>query len=539
MRLTGLCVIGLVGTGLILAAACSSSSGGGNNDGPSDAGKSGDAGPPVNEDAGDSGLLPTPAAWNATYPQPGDSTAAAARASCTYARGAMPIQTLGPSTPLDVNIPIDTVVVVMMENRSFDSMLGHMNEVYHRTDVMEPPVGASNPSVPAGLAGDAGSGAGEDGGADGGTGAGPTHPWMHATAECFADTDHSWWGQHVAWDNGLNDGFYYKDVGVSDYPVANQPDGAPSPLLDGERTMWFYDNTDIPFEYSLAENFALADNYHCSVLGPTEPNRVYLMSATSFGVTDSTLPPVTTAANPVVSNAVITDELEQRHASWAVYSDGTPGLEAVLSIGIVSRYGRTVRFAYQDFLNAAAAGTIPSVAYVDPSIGIDDGKPTNDDQHPPSDVQIGSAWLQSVVKAVMASPQWPHTALFITWDENGGEYDHLPPPAACAPDSTPPQLNGSDVGTVGTFAQYGFRVPLMVVSPYAKRGYVSHNLYDHTSIARFIEAKFKIPAMTARDANADPLMDLFDFTSAPNVTVPTLTPPIEDDAGLSYCIANY
>jgi phospholipase C len=534
----------LVGTGLILAAACSSS-GGGNNNGPTDAGKSADAGPPVDEDGGDSGL-PTPAAWNATYTQPSDSTAAAARSSCTYARGAMPIQTLGPSTPLDVNIPIDTVVVVMMENRSFDSMLGHMNEVYNRTDVMEPPAGASNPSVPAGLAGEDG-GASEDGGAadsgaDGGPGGGtgPTHPWMHATQECFADTDHSWRGQHVAWDNGLNDGFYYQNVGTSDYPgYTNQPDGAPSPLLDGERAMWFYDNTDIPFEYSLAENFAFADNYHCSVLGPTEPNRVYLMSATSFGITDSNLPPITTAGNPVASNVVITDELEQRHTSWAVYSDGTPSLVAVLSVGVVSRYGRTVRFSNQDFLNAAAAGTIPSVAYVDPSVGLDDGKPTNNDQHPPSDVQIGSAWIQSIVNAVMASPQWPHTALFITWDENGGEYDHLPPAAACAPDSTAPQLNGSDVGTVGTFAQYGFRVPLMVVSPYAKRGYVSHNVYDHTSIARFIEAKFKIPAMTARDANADPLMDLFDFTSPPNLTVPTLTPPIEDDAGLSYCIANY
>jgi phospholipase C len=266
---------------------------------------------------------------------------------------------------------------------------------------------------------------------------------------------------------------------------------------------------------------------------------VYLMAATSFGVTDSTLPSITTSANPVDSNVVITDELEQRHTSWAVYSDGTPSLVAALSIGIVSRYGRTVRFSNQDFLDAAAAGTIPSVAYVDPSVGVLDGQPTNNDQHPPSDVQIGSAWLESIVKAVMASPQWPHTALFITWDENGGEYDHAPPPAACAPDSIAPMLYGSDVGTAGTFAQYGFRVPLIVVSPYAKRGYVSHNLYDHTSIARFIEAKFKIPALTARDANADPLMDLFDFTSAPNTTPPTLTPPLEDDAGMAYCIANY
>ena len=108
-------------------------------------------------------------------------------------------------------------------------------------------------------------------------------------------------------------------------------------------------------------------------------------------------------------------------------------------------------------------------------------------------------------QAVTTSPQWAHTALFITWDENGGEYDHLPPSPACVPDNNPPQLTGTDVGIPGTFNRYGFRVPLIVVSPYAKKGYASHNVYDHTSIARFIEAKFKIPALTARDANADAL----------------------------------
>jgi phospholipase C len=448
----------------------------------------------------------------------------------------MPATTLGSSTPLDSNIPIDTVVVVMMENRSFDSMLGHMNEAFSRTDVEEPPAGASNPDVPVGLA-DAGleAGAGPDGGAE--AGAPTTHPWMHAPHECFADTDHSWKGAHTEWDNGLNDGFFFQNFGGTDPGSPLYDGGLSSPLFDGERSLWYYDQTDVPFEYSLAENFAFADHYHSALLGPTGPNRDFLMASTSFGLTDNTLPNIST---DLTQNVVITDELEQRHTSWAVYSDGTPSLVAVLSIGIVNRYGRTVRFGTSEFLTAAQKGTIPNVAYVDPKVGLADGDPLNDDQHPPADVQVGSQFLQTIVSAVMASPQWPHTALFITWDENGGEYDHLPPPKACAPDSIAPIVTGSDVGTPGDFTQYGFRVPLIVVSPYAKKGYVSHTTYDHTSIARFIEARYKIPALTARDANADPLMDLFDFKNPPaNLTPPTLTPPASSQNELTYCSTTY
>ena len=159
---------------------------------------------------------------------------------------------------------------------------------------------------------------------------------------------------------------------------------------------------------------------------------------------------------------------------------------------------------------------------------------TGNDDHPPGDPQIGSNFLSQIYGAVTSSPQWPHAALFITWDENGGIYDHVPPPPACAPDSVAPVLSGTDIGVPGGFDRYGFRVPLLVASPYAKKGYVSHNVYDHTSITRFIEAKFKIPALSARDANADPLMDLFDFTSAPALLTPPQIPstPV-DDAGVA------
>jgi phospholipase C len=442
----------------------------------------------------------------------------------------MPAATLGPSTPIDTQIPIENVVVLMMENRSFDSMFGHLNEYGSRTDVNEPPPNASNPAQAASW--DAGTPASDDGGAEGGS---PTHPWMHAPYECFADTDHSWKGQHWAWDNGLNDGFFAENDGNAAGDAI--PDGG---LLGGGRAMWWYDQTDIPFDYQLANTFAIADNYHCSLLGPTGPNRSYLVAATSFGITDNSVATPANIGPTLASNAVVPDELEQRHVTWGTYTDGTPSLAVALSITLIARYPQPIRFSYEDFLKAAASGTLPQVTYLDPKVGLADGDVTNNDDHPPADIQIGSQLLSQVYQAVTTSPQWAHTALFITWDENGGEYDHAPPPATCAPDGLPPQLSGNDVGVAGDFTRYGFRVPLIVVSPYAKKGYVSHNAYDHASIARFIETKFKLPALTARDANADPLMDLFDFTDPPAfLTPPSIPAPAVDDAGLAACLQQF
>src|SRR5262249_32775111 len=150
-----------------------------------------------------------------------------------------------------------------------------------------------------------------------------------------------------------------------------------------------------------------------------------------------------------------------------------------------------------DFYTDAAAGTLPPVVLIDaPGLGLDNA--TSADEHPPANIQIGQKFVSEVVHALMKSPQWRKSALFITYDEHGGIYDHVAPPVACAPDATPPKLDGKDVGT-GGFDQLGFRVPLVVVSPYAKRSYVSHATYDHTSITRFLEAKFKVPALSARD----------------------------------------
>src|SRR5581483_11198712 len=150
------------------------------------------------------------------------------------------------------------------------------------------------------------------------------------------------------------------------------------------------------------------------------------------------------------------------------------------------------------------------VSFVDPNLNSEMNHGAGTDEHPPGDIQSGELFVSPVVQAVTTSPQWGHIALFITHGEHGGFYDHVPPPKACAPDTTAPILGQGDT-TQGGFDMYGVRVMLIAVSPYAKMGYVGHGTYDHSSIARFIEAKFKIPALTARDANATPPTDLFDF----------------------------
>ncbi len=448
---------------------------------------------------------PTPPEWDRPVTRPADGTAVADRAACKFQAGSMPAETLGASTPVDKDIPIDNVVVVMMENHSFDNYFAGFAKYTGRNDVEVPPPNASNPEK---------------------TGANPgkTIPLVHAPRMCTLDVNHEWSGSHLQYDDGKMDGFVESNEGHG-----------PPPLNTGDRAMITYDERDIPYYYALAKTFALADHYHCSLLGPTWPNRMYLLAGTSFGLTFNGFPDISANTFPE-KDATVLDELEKRHVSWSLYGAGVPGAGVVYNVTFLSRWGHPVKFADTDFFAAAKDGKLPQVSFLDPHIGAEG--PAQDDEHPPADIQVGQAFIAKVVDALMKSPQWAHTALFITWDEHGGYYDHLPPPKACKPDAHAMMYEQGDT-TGGEFDRLGIRVPLLVVSPYVKPGYVGHTTYDHTSILRFIQAKFKIPALTARDANADPLMDMFDF-SAPKALSPAPLPPATvDQAQLDYCKATF
>ncbi len=445
--------------------------------------------------------------------RPDDQTAAASRAACRYARGALPAQTLGTSAPLGTDIPIDTIVVLMLENRSFDSYFSHLGKYAKRSDIESAPDTTTNPDKT-------------------GPNPGALHPYVHAPHLCMLDTNHEWSGTHTEWDNGKMDGFVEANEGWAE----TFPDGGAPTLKAGTRAMGWFDERDIPFYYDLASKFATGDHYHASILGPTWPNRQYMYAASSFGIIDNSLPDFGDAPYPK-KDVVIFDALEKAKVSWNVYSDGAIGIAVVLGLSIVNRWaGRNPLLHTTDFFSQAAAGTLPHVVFLDPRLGT--LAPDANDEHPPADVQVGQKFTSDVVQALFKSPQWKRMALFVTYDEHGGLYDHVPPPPACAPDDRAPLVHIGDT-TKGGFDRYGVRVPVTVVSPYAKPAYVSHVLYDHTSILRFIEARYGLPALSARDANADAMFDFFDFQKSTFAIPPTIQEPSIDSTELLYCLATY
>jgi phospholipase C len=276
--------------------------------------------------------------------------------------------------------------------------------------------------------------------------------------------------------------------------------------------MGYWDTPDQPFYHSLARTFPIADRYFSSVLGQTFPNRRYLISATSIGQINDTLPLLT----DYPANGTIFDALDSAGVSWKDYFTTLPTVELYPKLFFNNRGTKVVPIT--DFFADAAAGTLPGFCLVEPNYG-------NQSEENPQNIAVGEAFVASVVSAVMSGPGWSQTLLIWTYDEHGGYYDHVPPPAAPAPDAIPPMLQDGELAYNG-FAQYGFRVPFAVVSPFARPAYVSHQVMDHTSICALVEAKWNLPAMTLRDANATPPLDMLDLSRAAFATPPALDPPL-------------
>ena len=296
----------------------------------------------------------------------------------------------------------------------------------------------------------------------------------------------NWNSSHESFDNGRNDGFV-KASG----PVA----------------MELSDSRDLPFTYSLARHFPLGQRFFCSVLAQTYPNRRFLFTGTASGTiaTDNV-----TFLTPA-ANGTIFDRLDAHQIDWANYYQNAPSVVIVPKTFTAARQKRFRtfdRFAGDVRRRAAAAVHVAGPRLHD-DVG---GEPSG---HP------GRRAVPRAGRAhADARPDWKHTALFITYDEHGGYYDHVPPPRAIKPDSIAPMLAPGDLP--GSYDRYGFRVPLFVVSPWAKRNYVSNTVQDHTSILAFIERKWNLPAMTFRDANAQPMTDYFDFSKPAFAKPPTL-----------------
>jgi phospholipase C len=298
-------------------------------------------------------------------------------------------------------------------------------------------------------------------------------PRFHETDMCVGhDPAHQWDAMHNQSDGGKMDGFVKS--------AANTTSG------DGHFVMGYFDHTDLPFYYFLGTTFALADRHFPSALAGTWANRDYLYAGTSDGVkntlSDGFLPP---------EIPTVFDELDAAKVKWGVYTDGLP-LEGALGLAYPAKQ------SMQEFYAAVAAGTLPAVSFID-------GKENVEDDHPEADMHVAENWSYQVYDAVAKSKLWKSTVIFYVYDEAGGFADHVPPPTdACI--ARPQDAE---------FYELGIRVPMVVVSPWAKRNYVSHVRHEHTSILRFIELMYDLPALTARDANSDALLDMFDFCSEP------------------------
>ncbi len=327
---------------------------------------------------------------------------------------------------------------------------------------------------------------------------------QRAGTECQPEGEpsQSWNASHEAWDNGRNDGFVKASA-----PIA----------------MRFWGLPDLPFTYSMAKYFPMGNRYFCSVLAQTYPNRRFLFSGTASGTIATNATTFTTPA----ANGTIWERLDQNKINWGVYYQQVPSL--LIIPGSVTPANHNRLHPYSQFLTDAAAGKLPNFTFLDPNYD-------TTSEEDPQDVQVGEDFVAQVVHALMKAPTWKSTALFITYDEHGGYYDHVPPPKAIKPDNIKPMTSPGDAP--GGYGRYGFRVPTFVVSPFARPNYVSSVVQDHTSITAFIERKWNLPAMTFRDANAHPMTDYFNFKHAAFAKPPHLANGPALGPGIAKCHAH-
>ena len=345
---------------------------------------------------------------------------------------------------------IDHVVVVVMENRSFDHLLGWLPGADGRQAGLTYLDKRGSPHS--------------------------THRLAPDFRGCgFEEPDHSYLAGRTALDGGRCDG-WLRAGHNDDYCIG------------------YYLQADLPFLGAAAPAWTVCDRYFAPILGPTMSNRMYLHAGRTDRTTDL----------PVPSGLRTIWDVFPQHGVAARYYRRNFSFLALFG----SKYSR-VTHSFADFLRDCRTGRLPSVAYVDPAYTLPVFGVGTDD-HPPSDIRAGEWFLSQVYSAVTSSPAWPRTLLVITFDECGGFFDHVPP--TYAPDVNP------------LHSLRGFRVPTVLVSPFARRGYVDHGIYDHASILKLIEWRFGLPALSARDAAAKNLADALDFSHrdgvAPKFRVP-------------------
>jgi phospholipase C len=340
---------------------------------------------------------------------------------------------------------IDHIVVVMMENRSFDHMMGWVPGSDGRQAglVYTDAAGIEHATYP--LAPDF---------------QGCGHP----------DPDHSYEGGRIQLNNGACDGWLRS--GESD-----------------EFAIGYYTEADLQFFAGAARDWTICDQYFSSMLGPTFPNRFYSHCAQTDRITNSF---------ELSFLPTIWDRLAEKGVSARYYFSDVPFL------AFWGTKYLPISHHISTFFDDCRAGKLPAVSYVEPRF-IEESTGLSNDDHPHADVRNGQAFQHSIYEAVTRSKAWRNTMIVFQYDEWGGFFDHVPP--SVAPTSEIDRAAGNLDGL------RGFRVPAIIVAPFAQRGHVEHTVFDHTSVLRFIEWRWKLDPLTERDATAANLADALDFSN--------------------------
>jgi phospholipase C len=433
---------------------------------------------------------------------------------------------------------IDHIVILMMENHSYDNYFGMMTGRGDGFELDENGMPAATNKA--------------------GDGEIVRAHHFEGTAQIPGTPTQSWNASHIQWEDGTCEGFVRS--------IENTVPGG-----DATVAMGYWDEHDLPFYYGLARTFPIATRWFSSCLGPTFPNRRFMIAGTAHGLIDDL--PFGMVDYPEAGT--IFDLLSAHGISWANYHHVTPlkvnwrrlsrvwGLNYLRVLGgllasvipqlipVLESKVQTTAGLYplgllqsinhlrpiSQFWQDVQAGKLPAVTIVDPDF-------RGGSEENPQDVQLGEGFAAKVINAVMAGKGWPKTLLIWVYDEHGGYYDHVPPPEAAEPDDVPGQsplqrfallrlllrvggyarkIQTADAGPT-SYDRLGFRVPAVIVSPYAKRDYVTETIYDHSSILKLIERKWNLPPLTKRDAAANDPLDALDLESPPQFLPPPSLP---------------
>ena len=383
---------------------------------------------------------------------------------------------------------IKHIIVMLQENRSFDNYFSKLGDYAASRGIANYQINAGyNPNILLPLIG-------------GGTG----HPFHQPTVRT-ENLSPSWNESHFDIDQ-QNDGTFKMDrFALTTHSVTHNFDEP------GLRALGFYDQTDLPYYYELATQFATSDSFHSPMLANTVTNRQYMFCATSQG----RIFPSPFGHDPWTCPTIFSS-LQNAGVRWSYYYNDGIFLAGFADWNNPAIQTKTSRI--QNLFNILASPTadndLPQFVWIESGSG-----GSGLDEHPDNNIQQGAAYVKSIIDALMASPAWHDSIFILAYDEGGGVYDHVPPFTVVAPDDIPPQLRPGDMP--GDFTLSGFRVPMIVVSPFVKPHFVSHVNRDLTSILKLVEKRFSLPALTRRDAAADDMTEFFDFVNPPAF----LTPP--------------